>query len=301
MRTWWYLEVLTADVFDLQSAPKMSQIAKHLPFISHQDITYQSSHLESLTYAVGACSFSLAQPRLHVDILRTHFHIPPAWGPSINQRGSLRGGFDPLPQWIISDRRALRLITERLAVQWLTGYPRVGSRMPVARSHLRNQVSRKLASSHNQVQVDCMINPQSIRFEPLSSSFPTLDPRRPPNNLQYVISNDSITFNVTEKCSSPDKLTTPTIFQSQRKKIRKGRGDHAITIPLHSATVVGTFEPDDRWRSTVGRERPVAGSHWLCSVSVAGYMSSSKSVGGRNVNSDPAENSNAVIDPPALT
>ncbi|KRY71665.1 hypothetical protein T4B_14038 [Trichinella pseudospiralis] len=73
--------------------------------------------------------------------------------------------------------------------------------MPVARSHLRNQVSRKLASSHNQVQVDCMINPQSIRFEPLSSSFrcmvPTLDPRRPPNNLQYVISNDSITFNVT--------------------------------------------------------------------------------------------------------
>ncbi|KRZ31246.1 hypothetical protein T4B_3823 [Trichinella pseudospiralis] len=102
-----------------------------------------------------------------------------------------------------------------------------------------------------------------------------------------------MTNNYFDKFTSPDKLTTPTIFQSQRKKIRKGRGDHAITIPLHSATVVGTFEPDVRWRSTVGRERPVAGSHWLCSVSVAGYMSSSKSVGGRNVNSDPAKNSNA--------
>ncbi|KRZ37030.1 hypothetical protein T4C_4183 [Trichinella pseudospiralis] len=103
-----------------------------------------------------------------------------------------------------------------------------------------------------------------------------------------------MTNNYFDKFTSPDKLTTPTIFQSQRKKIRKGRGDHAITIPLHSATVVGTFEPDVRWRSTVGRERPVAGSHWLCSVSVAGYMSSSKSVGGRNVNSDPAKNSNAI-------
>ncbi|KRX35950.1 hypothetical protein T05_14928 [Trichinella murrelli] len=94
-----------------------------------------------------ACSFSHSRSRLLVDILRTHFHTyyssprrsplslrkdPSRFSPLqyievFRRRGEpgglLRGGFDPLPQRIISDRRALGSVTERPAVQGMTERP----------------------------------------------------------------------------------------------------------------------------------------------------------------------------------
>ncbi|KRY99008.1 hypothetical protein T11_16004 [Trichinella zimbabwensis] len=96
-----------------------------------------------------------------------------------------------------------------------------------------------------------------------------------------------------------------------------------------------TFGPDDRWRSTVGRERHVASGWcmrfwsrsiyscdllwWLliaqcnkhlkrlsgvCFVTQSSQMSSSKRVGDREVNSDgvgPDENNKAEAEPPTVT
>ncbi|KRZ73800.1 hypothetical protein T10_7049 [Trichinella papuae] len=121
-------------------------------------------------------------------------------------------------------------MTERPAVQWLIGTD-VSVVIRIRKSQFflsgsedqcSGPVYSFLLDSCNQVKVDCIINPRSTRFEPLSSIFrctvSPLDPRRPPNDLQYVISNDSITFNV-------------TVIDTQLFR-RNGRATVALNLPV---------------------------------------------------------------------